>query len=81
MSKSLLTEKLKQDVGFAARFYRALALFLADRMRNTIQRMGYVKSEILANESDDTDELEPDVLDNVYLAGARFERMLKNLER
>ncbi len=81
VSKLLLTEKLKQDVGFAARFYRALALFLADRMRNTIQRMGYVKSEILANESDDTDELEPDVLDNVYLAGARFERMLKNLER
>lgn len=76
--KQLLVEKLKQDVGFAARFYRALALFLADRMRNTIRRMGYGDDDAAAADTD-ADELEGDVLDNVHLAGARFERMLKKL--
>ena len=28
----------------------------------------------------DSDELDADVLDNVHLAGARFERMLKKLQ-
>lgn len=79
--KQLLVDKLKQDIAFAARFYRALALFLADRMRNTIQRMGYGKNDAPASEPTDTDELESDVLDNVHLAGARFERMLKKFER
>jgi CRP/FNR family transcriptional regulator, cyclic AMP receptor protein len=79
--KQLLVDKLKQDLGFAARFYHALALFMADRMRNTIQRMGYGKNEAVDGEAaTDTDELEPDVLDNVHLAGARFERMLKQLQ-
>ncbi len=79
--KQLLVDKLKQDIGFAARFYRALALFLADRMRNTIRHMGYGKNEVPANDVADSDELESDVLDNVHLAGARFERMLKKFER
>jgi CRP/FNR family cyclic AMP-dependent transcriptional regulator len=80
--KQLLVDKLKQDVGFAARFYRALALFLADRMRSTIQRMGYGNNETADDQPPaDADELEADVLDNVHLAGARFERMLKKFER
>lgn len=78
--KVRLKERLAADVGFAARFYKALALFLADRMRNTIKRMGYGK---LDDESplDDIDlgELDVEVLDNVHLAGARFERILKSL--
>lgn len=81
ISKQQLMDKLKQDIGFASRFYRALALFLADRMRNTISRMGYESG----NPADDAivesdgDELDEDVLDNVHLAGARFERMLKKM--
>ena len=78
--KTQLRQRLEGDIGFAARFYKALALFLADRMRNTIKRMGYGK---LAEEPDrddlDLDELDPAVLDNVHLAGARFERILKKL--
>lgn len=79
--KQLLADKLKQDIGFAARFYRALAVFLADRMRNTIQHMGYGSDEAPASDAADADELETDVLDNVHLAGARFERLLKKFER
>jgi CRP-like cAMP-binding protein len=79
--KQILVDKLKEDIGFASRFYRALALFLADRMRNTIQRMGYGGDDA-AGEAPavDSDELDADVLDNVHLAGARFERMLKKLQ-
>ncbi len=78
--KARLKERLNADVGFAARFYKALALFLADRMRNTIKRMGYGKIEEGAPRDDtDLDELDPEVLDNVHLAGARFERILKKL--
>ncbi len=36
-----LLPKLNRDGGFAARFYRGLSLCLADRMRGTIQRLGY----------------------------------------
>ena len=79
--KQLLAEKLKQDIGFAARFYRALAVFLADRMRNTIHHMGYGSTQAPASDAADADELETDVLDNVHLAGARFERILKKFER
>jgi len=71
-----LREKLASDLGFAARFYRALCVFLADRMRHTTARLGY------GNAPEDPhakDELNEDLLDNVHLAGARFERMLKRL--
>lgn len=80
--KSALRDRLKTDIAFAARFYKALALFLADRMRNTIKRMGY------GNPADEPpadhveiDELDEQVLDNVHLAGARFERILQKLAR
>lgn len=79
VSKQLLQDKLDADVHFAARFYRALSLFLADRMRNTMRTMGYGEDEAGAASPADFDELDPDVLDRVHLAGARFERMLKRL--
>jgi hypothetical protein len=54
-------------------------LFLADRMRNTISRMGYGTDEPADSEPGEDGELDADVLDNVHLAGARFDRMLKKL--
>jgi CRP-like cAMP-binding protein len=71
--------KLVTDVGFAARFYKAVSLFLADRMRNTIRRMGYEDGDAPDASMGEIDEIDPEVLDNVHLAGARFERMLKIL--
>ena len=69
-----LREKLASDMGFAARFYRALCVFLADRMRHTTARLGYGNAP---EDAHARDELNEDLLDNVHLAGARFERMLK----
>ena len=72
-----LTAKLQGDMGFAARFYKAIAIFLSDRLRGKVQML----SGSLQLDADvvDTDELDPVVLDHVYLAGTRFDRMLKRL--
>jgi len=69
-----LREQLAVDFAFAARFYRAICVFLADRMRAATQRLGY--GDVLP---DERGELNESVLDSVHLAGARFDRMLKKL--
>jgi CRP-like cAMP-binding protein len=82
ISKATLSDRLKTDVGFAARFYKALALFLADRMRNNTKRMGYGNlQDEPAPDDMEPDQLDVEVLDNVHLAGARFERILQKLAR
>jgi CRP-like cAMP-binding protein len=71
--------KLDEDVAFASRFYRALAVFLAHRMRNTYQRLGYGKDQPMDEEEQYEDELSPEILDSVHLAGSRFDRVLQRL--
>lgn len=72
-----LRAKLAADIPFAARFYRAMATFLADRLRNTTRRMG--NSAVTGSREAQLEDLNEDLLDNVHLAGARFDRMLKKL--
>ena len=76
ISDDKVRAKVASDPAFAARFYRALCVFLASRLRSTTRRMGYG-----TNDEDEhaKDELTDDLLDNVHLAGARFDRMLKRL--
>ena len=76
ISDAAVRQKLESDLGFASRFYRALCVFMADRMRQTTQRFGYGKA---SDDNNSKDELNDDLLDNVHLAGARFDRMLKRL--
>jgi len=66
--------KLATDPGFAARFYRALCVFLAARLRSTSRQMGFGSAD-----PDTRDELNEDLLDHLHLAGARFDRMMKRL--
>lgn len=68
--------KLAADQAFAARFYRALCVFLAMRLRSTTRQMGYGEASA---DTHARDELSEDLLDHVHLAGARFDRMLKRL--
>ena len=77
LDKAVLQAKLDLDTGFSSRFYRAIAIFLSERMRSTVGRMGYGGPSDEA--STDIDELDENVLDNVHLAGARFERLMKKL--
>ncbi len=74
--RPLLTEKLEQDSAFAAHFFRALAIFLSSRLRDTVGLLGYGVSRPLAQSVDN--ELDDNLLDTVYLAGSRFERLLKD---
>lgn len=75
--KTDVTEKLRTDVGFSARFYHALAVFLSDRLRSTTSRLGYGESDTLEEDVEYEDELDMDLLDNVSMAGARFEQILR----
>jgi bacteriocin-type transport-associated protein len=77
--RTKLAAKLKQDMAFAARFYRALAVFLSYRLRRTVSQLGYGKPRPHEEEETSPDELDANVLDNVHLAGARFDRMVKRL--
>ncbi len=73
---AMVRDKLATDLPFASRFYRALCVFMADRMRQTTMRYGYGAN---AEDPHAKDELNEDLLENVHLAGARFERMLRRL--
>jgi bacteriocin-type transport-associated protein len=77
--RTSLTAKLQQDDSFAARFYRALGVFLASRLRKSQQRLGYGSDNILDDEIEHENELDPEILNHVALAGARFDWMLKRL--
>jgi CRP-like cAMP-binding protein len=79
--RSVLQERLGRDQAFAARLYRALAVFLADRMRSTIRLMGYGSQGTadLAEDRETRDEIDPELLEKVHLAGARFERIFRTL--
>jgi CRP-like cAMP-binding protein len=72
LSKRLVEEKLKTDTGFAARFYRAIAMFLSDRLR--------ASNPNHSNEALDEEELDENFLDTVSEAGQRFTDMLQMLK-
>jgi CRP/FNR family transcriptional regulator, cyclic AMP receptor protein len=74
-----LATKLQRDPAFAARFYRSLAVLLSHRLRDTVKRLGYGKGQPLREDVEYEDELDPHVLDNLHLAGSRFDRVLQRL--
>jgi CRP-like cAMP-binding protein len=79
LPKALLQQRLASDAAFAARFYRALAIFLADRLRATTRRLGYGGAGGLDDEAVLEDELDMGVLDTLSQAGDRFARLLHHL--
>jgi CRP/FNR family transcriptional regulator, cyclic AMP receptor protein len=84
IDKEAVARKLDADPAFGCRFYRALAMFLADRLRGTVRRMGYgdvqeQDARDLGAEAISKDELDMGILDTVSQAGERFDRMLKTL--
>jgi CRP-like cAMP-binding protein len=69
ISKQLLQWHLDHNVAFAARFYKAVATFLSDRVRKATQTA----------DKDAADELDDTVLDNLDRAGARFDELSRQL--
>jgi CRP/FNR family cyclic AMP-dependent transcriptional regulator len=76
--KASLNAKLNIDPGFAARFYRSLAIYLATTVRERHRALGY-GTDLEPEEMDEADELDANVLDGVYMAGERFDRMVKRV--
>ena len=77
-----LAAKLFHDVGFAVRFYRVLAIMLADKQQAIVQRLGYGRLTYSSGQSLDSsygNELNTHFLTHMALAGARFDWMLKRI--
>ena len=75
-----LTNRLETDAWFAARFYRALAVFLADRLRTTTaSQIALGKTQVTKKDIEDRDELDLDVLEDVSLASTRFDRLQRRV--
>jgi len=55
-----------------------LAVFLSARLRDMDRQLVASRN---ATSLPDADELDPEVLDTVHLAGARFQRMLRQMAR
>jgi CRP/FNR family transcriptional regulator, cyclic AMP receptor protein len=70
----LITARLTQDPGLAARFYRGLSVWLAHRVR----RLDLGTAGSLSS-GDTISSLDAPGLDRAYLAGSRFERLLKRV--
>lgn len=82
IQRQILLEKIQTDTGFAARFYHAIAIFLADRLRS-IQGLYEFrlnkKAALPAVQADD--ELNDTVTDSFVIAGERFKRIIDQFMR
>jgi len=78
VSNAALRRKLTDDLGFGSRFYHALAVLLAQRLRQTtMSSIGCGVVSPAPAEGNDEDEIDFGMLANVNLAGAKFDKLLK----
>ena len=77
VSRQVLADKLSADQAFAARFYRALAVFLADRLRVTVGRLGYGSKQ----QDADPDQLDDSSMEEISLAALRFDDLLRRMAK
>ncbi len=75
-----MEDKLSRDFRFSAHFYRALAVFLAERLRKTTSILGYGDARRHQNNSHEQDEPTDDLMDSTSLAVVRFDGLFKKLQ-
>ena len=77
-----ILQRIAEDIAFSARFHRAVAVFLADRLRGTVVRLGYgdttPESDVQAFEMEH--EIDDALLDNLNMAGERMRRLIALLD-
>lgn len=78
--RNRLKTKLTQDNAFSARFHRAIAVFLSDRLRETMGVLSHGPVQSLDEASSYADEISTEMLDNLSLAGARFDLLQRRLQ-
>ena len=64
--RGAVDDHIARDHAFAARFYRALAVFLSDRLRTATS----------GAPTGSVEELDDELLDSLHVAGDRFNRLL-----
>jgi CRP/FNR family transcriptional regulator, cyclic AMP receptor protein len=82
VDKRELSRHIKEDPSFGCRFYRALAIFLSDRLRAATHYQPHSPNIDRPSLHDDQGlegELDGNVLDAVSQAGARFDRLMMKL--
>ena len=77
--QKLLQQKLDEGGKFAAHFYRAIALFLADRMRNTVGLLGYGQEYPPDSPMQLVRDLSPQVVEKLPIARRRLELFVRRL--
>ena len=75
LDRATLTEHLEEDTAFAARFYRAIASFLASRLYVTTSRFGYGT----AQQDIDPDELPDAQMEEASMGALRFDTLIKQV--
>ena len=78
IARPQLQKKLDSDYKFAANFYRAIAIFLAERLRTTTGRLGYGNAQQDRPQAE-PDEITDDLMDSASLGVVRFDAFLKRL--
>ncbi len=81
VSHKRIRSKLTSDADFAARFYHSLCLFLVNRLNRADVMIGMGGRVADLETSDRTDELSPLALEDLSVAGARFDWFLNHVER
>ncbi len=70
--RSQLATKLSQDRDFASHFYHAIAVFLSDRLRDTMNSQG---------DRESSNDMSPQVAKNIELAEVRLGWLLSRLKQ
>ena len=73
-----LRRHTQEDLGFGMRFYRSLAVFLSSRLRSQAV-LEFDEETGLLEGQEQKGELDMGMLDNIHVAGARFDRILKKM--
>ncbi|MEA5533190.1 cyclic nucleotide-binding domain-containing protein [Crocosphaera sp. XPORK-15E] len=74
-----LATRLHQDIGFASRFYRAIALFLSSRLRMMLKERDYER-EYLTLETVEKQDFPPAFLENLPFAEVRYDWLLRRIK-
>lgn len=72
INREALARKMQKEPAFAARFYKALAVFLADRLRTTSAHLGYGSWK-----EEETGLIEDAEFEEISIAGRRFDELLR----
>ncbi|KYC37620.1 bacteriocin-type transport-associated protein [Scytonema hofmannii PCC 7110] len=85
VKKQQIAIKLQQNPAMGSRLYRVIAMLLAARLQGLISRLGYGRSPYqvgrrLSQDVKYEDEIDLNMMDNLFLGGTRFDWMLKRLK-